>query len=168
MKCFFLILISCYCECDDTHMDQTCTLTHVWVCVCVCVSATCVCSIEWFVHMIIVTSCWMCLLSVSLTLFMRDNTVWIELMHFALKSSSIWIWSEERVSGRMNVSWIYEWQKKRKTAQLILSFNVFILFLYLGRAESVSSCMIFYSSLLLIYLIRRGTKLQILFWCYFK
>lgn len=38
------------------------------------------------------------------TLFTRDNAVWIELMHFALKYYSIWIWLNKQVS-----EWINEW-----------------------------------------------------------
>lgn len=36
------------------------------------------------------------------TLFMRDNKVWIELMHFALKYYSILIWLNEWVNEWMN------------------------------------------------------------------
>lgn len=136
LTCFFLILISCYCECDDTRVLLACThwygkpIRPKTVCVCVSVLHVCfVITIEWFVHINIVTSFWMCLLLVGLTLFMRDNTVWIELMHFALKYYSIWIWLKERVSGRVNVLWTLWMIKKKKTAQVILSLNVFILFL---------------------------------------
>lgn len=35
--------------------------------------------------------------------FMRDNKVWIELMHFALKYYSIWIWLNEQVNEWMKM-----------------------------------------------------------------
>lgn len=139
------------------HSCITDVHTHVWKawwaknCVCAyCATRVWfVITIEWFVHNNIVTSCWMCLLLVGLTLFMRDNTVWIELMHFALKYYSIWI-RLKGVCGRMNVLWTL-WMIKTKTAQVILSFKCFYtLFVTLDEQRASRSAWFFYSSLFLI------------------
>lgn len=43
------------------------------------------------------------IVSVRSTLLVRDNKVWIELMHFALKYYSILTWCNEQVNERVNV-----------------------------------------------------------------